>query len=36
MASNPQLFVGGASRLDIQQGNLGKQTLICRWHTKRL
>jgi len=26
ITSDPQLFVGGASRLDIQQGILGKYT----------
>ena len=26
LCEDPQLFVGGASRLDIQQGNLGEQT----------
>jgi len=30
LASDPQLFVGGASRLDIQQGDLGEQTCIDR------
>jgi len=28
LTSDPQLFVGGASRLDIQQGDLGEQTLL--------
>jgi len=28
ITSDPQLFVGGASRLDIQQGDLGKQSRI--------
>jgi len=27
LASDPQLFVGGASRLDIQQGDLGEQII---------
>lgn len=25
IASNPQLFIEGASRFDVQQGELGKQ-----------